>query len=117
MQRRRCRRIDQDNFVGNDWTDGSRRVWHDLLAEVAGRWLYRGERLVPAQALRGRPRRRDLPSDTGTRQEAAENLLDRPFPTTVPNQNAVAHAVVSRRASQGAVIDASFWVFDKSAHR
>ena len=43
-----------------------------------------------ARALPARPRRRSLPSDKGTRHEAADNLLDRQFEATAPNQKWVA---------------------------
>ncbi len=42
------------------------------------------------QALRARPRRRGLPSDKGTRHEAADNVLDRQFVATAPNQKWIA---------------------------
>ena len=58
------------SFVGSDWTYGARRVWHDVLAEGATCGLHRIERLMREQALQARPRRRGLPSDKGTRNEA-----------------------------------------------
>ncbi len=42
------------------------------------------------QALRARPRRRGLPSDQGVRNEAADNVLDRLFEATAPNQKWIA---------------------------
>ena len=42
------------------------------------------------QALRARPRRRGLPSDKGTRNEAVDNVLDRQFEAMAPNQKWVA---------------------------
>jgi len=75
------------SFVASDRTYGARRVWHDVLAEGAAcGGLHRIERLMREQALRARPRRRGLPSDKGTRHEAADNVLDRQFEATAPNQ-------------------------------
>ena len=42
------------------------------------------------QALRARPRRRGLPLDQGTRNEAADNVLDRQFEAMAPNQKWIA---------------------------
>lgn len=78
------------SFVGSDRTYGARRVWHDVLAEGAACGLHRVERLMREQALRARPRRRGLPSDKGTRHEAADNVLDRQFEATAPNQKWIA---------------------------
>ena len=78
------------SFVGSDRTYGARRVWHDVLAEGAACGLHRVERLMREQALRARPRRRGLPSDKGTRHEAADNVLDRQFEATAPNRKWIA---------------------------
>jgi putative transposase len=78
------------SFVGSDRTYGARRVWHDVLAEGAACGLHRVERLMRKQALRARPRRRGQPSDKGIRHEAADNVLDRQFEATAPNQKWVA---------------------------
>ncbi|WP_239479487.1 IS3 family transposase [Lichenicola cladoniae] len=78
------------SFVGSDRTYGARRVWHDVLAEGAACGLHRVERLMREHALRARPRRRGLPSDKGTRHEAADNVLDRQFDATTPNQKWIA---------------------------
>ncbi len=78
------------SFVGSDRTYGARRVWHDVLAEGATCGLHRVERLMREQALRARPRRRGLPSDQGIRNEAADNVLDRQFEATAPNQKWIA---------------------------
>ena len=78
------------SFVGSDRTYGARRVWHDVLAEGAACGLHRVERLMREQALRARPRRRGLPSDKGTRHQAADNVLDRQFDATAPNQKWIA---------------------------
>jgi putative transposase len=53
------------SHVGSYRTYGARRVWHDLLAEGISCGLHRVERLMQAQGLRARPRRRGLPKDQG----------------------------------------------------
>jgi putative transposase len=69
---------------------GARRVWHDLLADGYRCGLYRVERLMHAQGLRTRPRRRGLPKDQGERSVIAGNVLDRQFTADSPNQKWVA---------------------------
>ena len=80
------------SFVDSDRTYGARRVWHDVLAVDAPCGLHRVERLMHAQALRARPRRRRLPADKGERSRAAiaANVLDRQFEASAPNQKWVA---------------------------
>ena len=80
------------SFVASSRTYGARRVWHDVLADGGGSGLHRIERLMRAQALRARPRRRGLPADTGTRtiDALAANVLDRQFTAQPPNQTWVA---------------------------
>jgi putative transposase len=78
------------SFVASARTYGARRVWHDVLAEGVSCGLHRIERLMPAQGLRARPRRRGLPKDDGIRQAAAANILDRQFVADRPNQKWVA---------------------------
>jgi putative transposase len=78
------------SFVGSDRTYGSRRVWHDMLALGHRCGLHRIERLMRAQALRARPRRRGLPRDLGERSAIADNILDRQFVANAPNQKWVA---------------------------
>jgi putative transposase len=78
------------SFVGSDRIYGARRVWRDVLAKGAVCGLHRVERLMREQALRARPRRRGLPSDKGTRHKAADNMLDRQFEATAPNQKWIA---------------------------
>lgn len=80
------------SFLDSDRTYGARRVWHDLLADGAACGLHRIERLMRAQALRARPRRRGLPADTGERRgdAIAPNLLDRQFEAEGPNKKWVA---------------------------
>ena len=80
------------SFVASSRTYGARRVWHDVLADGGACGLHRIERLMRAQALRARPRRRGLPADTGTRAVGAmaANVLDRQFTAQAPNQKWVA---------------------------
>ena len=61
------------SFLGSDRTYGARRVWRDVLAEGIDCGLHRIERLMRAQALRARPRRRSLPRDEGQRSAIAPN--------------------------------------------
>ncbi len=69
----------RQSFVGSDRTYGARRVWHDVLAVGHECGLHRVERLMWAQGLRARPRRRGLPVDRGARSAIADNVLDRQF--------------------------------------
>lgn len=82
----------RSSFLESDRTYGARRVWHDLLADGASCGLHRVERLMRAQALRARPRRRGLPADNGERkaEAIATNLLDRQFEAEAPNKKWVA---------------------------
>ena len=80
----------RQSFVGSDRTYGSRRVWHDVLALGHRCGLHRIERLMREQALRARPRRRGLPKDIGARSAIADNILDRQFVASAPNQKWVA---------------------------
>lgn len=59
------------SFVGSARTYGARRVWRDVLAEGASCGLHRIERLMRANALRARPRRRGLPKVGGRRAECS----------------------------------------------
>lgn len=52
--------------------------------------LHRVERLMRAQGLRARPRRRGLPKDQGERSVIAGNVLDRQFTADRSNQKWVA---------------------------
>ena len=97
--RPRCRRSLDDevlgaqvrnSFIGSDRTYGARRVWHDVLEFGRRCGLHRIERLMRAQALRARPRRRGLPQDHGERSAVADNVLDRQFQADGPNQKWVA---------------------------
>ena len=80
----------RNSFIGSDRTYGARRVWHDVLAFGHRCGLHRIERLMRAQALRARPRRRGLPQDHGERSAVANNVLDRQFQAEGPNQKWVA---------------------------
>ena len=80
------------SFVLSVRTYGARRVLSDVLAAGHACGLHRVERLMKAQALRARPRRRALPQDLGDRSvhALAPNVLDREFTATAPNQKWVA---------------------------
>jgi putative transposase len=78
------------SFVRSDRTYGARRVWHDVLAEGFECGLHGIERLMQLNALRARPRRRQLPKDQGARAIIAPNVLEREFEADGPNQKWVA---------------------------
>ena len=80
------------SFIASDRTYGARRVWHDMLAEGISCGLHRIEHLMKSQALRARPRRRRLPSDTGQRiaDAVSPNVLDRQFHAPAPNRKWIA---------------------------
>ena len=78
------------SFLLSDRTYGARRVWHDVLAEGFACGRHKIERLMRVQGLRARPRRRQLPKDTGTRSIIAANVLDRDFQANRPNRKWVA---------------------------
>ena len=82
----------RSSFLASDRTYGARRVWRDVLAEGIACGLHKIERLMRAQALRARPRRRGLPKDQGDRLAAvlSPNLLDRQFAAEGPNQKWIA---------------------------
>lgn len=82
----------RQSFLGSDRTYGARRVWRDVLAEGMDCGLHRIERLMRANALKARPRRRYLPPDTGDRiaSAIAANVLDRQFHATAPNAKWIA---------------------------
>ena len=80
-------RVARQCFIDSDCTYGARRVWREVLIAGSSCGLHRIERLMQAQALRARPRRRGLPIDRGERSLApAPNFLDRQFDATGPNQ-------------------------------
>jgi len=79
------------SFVGSARTYGARRVWRDVLADGVACGLHKVERLMRANALRARPRRRALPKDDGCRSPVvAPNVLDRQFAAERPNQKWIA---------------------------
>jgi len=80
------------SFHDSDRTYGARRVWKDVLAEGVSCGLHRIERLMHNNALKARPRRRRLPSDTGLREihAIAPNILDRQFHAVAPNRKWIA---------------------------
>jgi putative transposase len=80
------------SFIGSDRTYGARRIWKDVLADGLSCGLHRIERLMRQQALRARPRRRRLPSDSGERQASAvaPNVLERRFTAPAPNRRWIA---------------------------
>ena len=67
-------------------------MWRDVVATGLGCGLHAIERLMQANALKARPRRRRLPIDTGVRPtgELAANILDRRFNAPGPNRKWVA---------------------------
>jgi len=80
------------SFALSDRTYGARRIRRELRDLGFAVGLHHVERLMRANALRARPRRRGLPPDTGERSihAIAPNLLDRDFTATAPNQKWVA---------------------------
>jgi putative transposase len=82
----------RSSFLASDRTYGARRVWHDLLADGVSCGRHRIERLMRQAALRARPRRRRMPSDTGVRSTpaVAPNVLDRAFTAASANRKWVA---------------------------
>jgi putative transposase len=80
------------SFIASSRTYGARRVWRDVLEDGVSCGLHRIERLMRAQALRARPRRRGLPRDEGERlvPAIAPNVLDRQFVASGPNQKWIA---------------------------
>lgn len=82
----------RSSFVLSDRTYGVRRMLGDVrdAGHVCGR--DRVGRLMRVEGLRARPRRRARPVDRGVRSmhTLAENVLDRQFTATAPNQKWVA---------------------------
>ena len=80
------------SFIASARTYGARRVWRDVLADGASCGLHKIERLMRANALRARPRRRGLPKDEGERSNlsVAPNALDRRFTADQPNRKWIA---------------------------
>ena len=88
---RSCR-LSRASFVASARTYGARRVWRDVLEAGFSCGLHKIERLMRAQALRARPRRRTLPKDDGQRSASAiaPNVLDRQFTADQPNRKWIA---------------------------
>lgn len=80
------------SFFASDRVYGARRVWRDVRAAGHVCGLHRIERLMRAQALQARPKRRGRPVDIGNRSigALAPNVLDRQFVASAPNQKWVA---------------------------
>jgi putative transposase len=80
------------SFVASDRTYGARRVLMDVLELGYRCGLHKIERLMKAQALRARPKRRAKPTDRAGRFEMTigSNLLDRQFVADAPNKKWVA---------------------------
>lgn len=81
------------SFVASDRTYGARRVLMDVLELGYRCGLHKIERLMKAQALRARPKRRAKPTDRAGRSEVTigSNLLDRQFVADAPNKKWVAN--------------------------
>jgi putative transposase len=101
MQRPESRRSREDralvvqirtSFEQSDRTYGSPRVWGDLREWGYRCGRHRVARLMRAEGLQGRHKRRRLPIDTGVRPECtiAPNVLDRQFTADAPNRRWVA---------------------------
>jgi putative transposase len=82
----------QQCFALSDRTYGARRLRRDLHERGFAVGLHQVERLMRVNALRARPRRRALPRDAGAHTDGAiaQNLLNRDFTATTPNQKWVA---------------------------
>ena len=80
------------SFVASYRTYGARRVLMDVLELGYRCGLHKIERLMKAQALRARPKRRAKPTDRAGRSEVTigSNLLDRQFVADAPNKKWVA---------------------------
>jgi putative transposase len=82
----------RSSFLLSDRTYGARRILGDVQAAGHACGRHRVERLMRAQALRARPRKKALPQDHGERSlhALAPNVLDRQFVATAPDQKWVA---------------------------
>ena len=74
------------SFKASDRTYGARRVWRDVLEEGLACGLHRVERLMRENGYRARPKRRAKPKNDGERAVIADNILDRDFAASRPNQ-------------------------------
>jgi putative transposase len=82
----------RSSFTASARTYGARRVWRDILETGVSCGLHKIERLMRANALRARPRRRALPRDGGERSTSAiaPNVLGRRFAADQPNRKWIA---------------------------
>ena len=81
----------RSSFAASARTYGARRVWRDVLETGVSCGLHKIERLMRANAMRARPRRRALPKDEGQRPPVvAPNVLDRQFVADQPNRKWIA---------------------------
>lgn len=82
----------RSSFVTSARAYGARRVRRDVLADGFSCGLHKIERLMRANALRARPRRRAAPKDEGERSISAiaPNVLDQPFTAELPNRKRIA---------------------------
>ena len=80
------------SFVASARTYGARRICRDVLEAGFSCGLHKIERLMRAQTLRARPRRRALPKDGGEHSASAisPNVLDRQFTADQPNRKWIA---------------------------
>lgn len=69
----------------------ARRVWRDVLEDGLACGFHRIERLMRNNALRARPRRCGKPKDDGELSVIADNILDRNFQASRPNQKWMAN--------------------------
>ena len=103
------------SFQASDRTYGARRVWHDLLADEVSCGRHRIERLMRQAALRARPRRRQMPSDTGVRSThaIAPNVLDRTFTSRRPIANGSPTSPISRPPKAGST-SRRWWISSRA---
>ncbi len=83
------------SFKASDRTYGARRVWRDVLEAGLACGLHRVERLMRENGFRARPKRRAKPKDDGERAVIADNILDREFSASRPNQKWLADMAFS----------------------
>jgi putative transposase len=78
----------RQSFEARDRTYGSRRVWRDVLSWGERCGIHRVARLMRAEGLAARKKRRRSPYDTGVRPEnsIAPKLLQREFEADGPNK-------------------------------
>lgn len=77
------------SFEASDQINGSRRVWHDVLAWGEHCGIHRVAPLMRATGLAARKKRLRSPNDEGLRPaHIAPNLLQREFEADAPNRAA-----------------------------